>query len=176
MEFASLFETEKGCGVVVASSAGVRRVYLPHQNAMQDSGLERFIPNQLTKRVALMLKQCFNGVVQQFETIPLDIAVSSDFRRRILEHVRSIPFGEVRSYARVALLAGYPGAARAVGGAMASNPVPVIIPCHRVVAADGRLTGFTAPGGLDMKKYLLKLEGVEFKGERAMQKNNVINR
>jgi methylated-DNA-[protein]-cysteine S-methyltransferase len=68
-------------------------------------------------------------------------------------------------------LAGAPGAARAIGGAMASNPLPVIIPCHRVVAGDGRLTGYTAPGGIACKEYLLRLEDVEIKGQRIFLKN-----
>jgi methylated-DNA-[protein]-cysteine S-methyltransferase len=176
MEFSSIFETDKGRGVIVASESGISRIYLPDEDALQSAGLVRIVPSGLTERVSLMLKHYFNGVVQPFENIPLDIGVSGDFRRRILELVRSIPFGEVWSYAQVACMAGSPGAARAVGGAMAANPVPVIIPCHRVVAADGRLTGFSGPGGLEMKKYLLKMERVEFKGERTIQKINVINR
>lgn len=176
MEYASVFETEQGRGVVVATVTGISRVCLPHPDVMLHCGLKRIEPSELTERAALMLKHYFAGEPQPFEKLPLDIDVPGSFRRRILELVRSIPFGVVRSYAQVAWMAGSPGAARAVGGAMAANPVPIIIPCHRVVAADGRLTGFTAPGGLEMKKYLLKMERVEFKGERTIQKINVINR
>jgi methylated-DNA-[protein]-cysteine S-methyltransferase len=160
----------------VASDVGISRVILPHADAIGYSGLKIIVPSELTERVAHMLKQYFKGIMQPFENIPLDIIVSGSFRRHVLEIARTIPFGEIRSYAQVACLACSPNAARAVGGAMAANPVPIIIPCHRVVAADGRLTGFSAPGGLEMKKNLLKMEGVEFKGERTIQKINVINR
>ncbi|MBD3166901.1 methylated-DNA--[protein]-cysteine S-methyltransferase [bacterium] len=79
----------------------------------------------------------------------------TDFRLRIYEALRTIPPGDTVSYGELAAMAGKPGAARAVGTAMAENPVPIVIPCHRVVATDG-LGGFT--GGLDLKKTLLRLE------------------
>lgn len=80
----------------------------------------------------------------------------SPFRRDALETVARIPWGETLCYGEVAALAGHPGAARAVGGAMAANPLPLVIPCHRVLAAGGRLGGFT--GGLDIKRALLAHE------------------
>jgi methylated-DNA-[protein]-cysteine S-methyltransferase len=116
-----------------------------------------------------MLMQYFKGKRQQFDNIPVDLNLSGTFRLHVLELIRSIPFGVVKSYGEVAHLAGSPGAARAVGGAMASNPVPIIIPCHRVIAANGSLTGFSAPGGIKIKKYLLQMEGIEFKGELVCQ-------
>jgi methylated-DNA-[protein]-cysteine S-methyltransferase len=172
MEFVSTFETALGVGAIVASELGVRRVYLPHNNAPQffiRDGLDKMSSSELTEQVSCMLMQYFKGERQQFDNTPVDIDLSGEFRKHILNLIRSIPFGVVKSYGKVACLAGSPGAARAVGGAMASNPVPVIIPCHRVIAANGRLTGFTAPGGLEMKKYLLQMEGVEFKGELICQ-------
>jgi methylated-DNA-[protein]-cysteine S-methyltransferase len=81
-----------------------------------------------------------------------------------------IPYGRVVSYGCLAQQAGYPGASRAVGGAMAANPIPIIVPCHRVVAASGALTGYSGPGGIVMKKNLLSLEGVEFRGKTATSK------
>jgi methylated-DNA-[protein]-cysteine S-methyltransferase len=100
----------------------------------------------------------------------VDLSLLTEFRKRILMLIRAIPYGEVRSYCDVAVLAGLPRAARAVGGAMAANPVPVIIPCHRIVAGNGRLTGYSAIGGLKMKDILLRMEGVEFKGLLAILK------
>ncbi|OGR29894.1 MAG: hypothetical protein A2X83_09110 [Desulfuromonadales bacterium GWD2_54_10] len=67
-------------------------------------------------------------------------------------------------------MAGAPRAARAIGGALAANPVPVIIPCHRIVAGSGKLTGYSAPGGIKMKEILLRMERVEFKGEVVCKK------
>jgi len=86
----------------------------------------------------------------------LDLSEATAFQREIWEITRLIPYGETRSYTRVAEQIGKPGAVRAVGQALARNPLPVIIPCHRVVASDGRLGGYS--GGLEMKKYLLHLE------------------
>jgi methylated-DNA-[protein]-cysteine S-methyltransferase len=169
MEYLSRFETRLGPGAVRASDRGVNGVYLPHAGSIHDLDRDELAgmpPSPLTERAAGMLQRYFRGERQPFEDIPVDLAVNGTFRRRILELVRVIPFGEVRSYGEVAVMAGSSGAARAVGGAMAANPVPVIIPCHRVVAGDGRLTGFTAPGGIPLKKFLLQLEGAEFIDER----------
>src|SRR5512133_280867 len=172
MEYVSTFETVLGPGAVVASGQGIQRVYLPHDNAPATfvrEGLDRLPSSELTERVANMLMQYFKGERPQFDAVPVDLNLSGRFRLHVLDVIRSIPFGSVRSYGEVACLAGSPGAARAVGGALASNPVPVIIPCHRVVAANGRLTGYSAPGGLGLKKFLLQMEGVEFKGELICQ-------
>lgn len=82
---------------------------------------------------------------------------TTPFRAKVYEVTRNIPYGETLSYGEVAAKAGSPKAARAVGAAMAANPLPLIIPCHRVVGADCKLTGFG--GGLNIKEMLLKLEG-----------------
>jgi methylated-DNA-[protein]-cysteine S-methyltransferase len=172
MEYVSSYETELGTGAVVASEQGILRIYLPHEKGPGTficNGQARMMPSKLTERVSCMLMQYFKGKRQQFDNIPVDLNLSGTFRLHVLEMIRSIPFGVVKSYGEVAHLAGSPGAARAVGGAMASNPVPIIIPCHRVIAANGSLTGFSAPGGIKIKKYLLQMEGIEFKGELVCQ-------
>jgi methylated-DNA-[protein]-cysteine S-methyltransferase len=170
MEYASFFQTGLGRGVVVASERGVSRVILPGvkvEELFVREGLGDLRSSERTVRVAGMLMHYFKGKRQPFDSVEIDLHVTGRFRRRILEFIRSIPYGEVMSYGEVASAAGAPKAARAVGGAMASNPLPVIIPCHRVVAGNGRLTGFSAEGGLAVKKQLLEMEGVEFNGERA---------
>ena len=86
----------------------------------------------------------------------LDLSGATAFQREVWEITRLIPYGETRSYTRVAEQIGKPAAVRAVGQALARNPLPVIIPCHRVVASDGKLGGYS--GGLEMKRYLLYLE------------------
>jgi len=172
MDYVSFFNAGQGRGAVVATEQGVCRVCLPGDAAghTQDS-LDILPPSRLTEQVAQMLTRYFQGEPQPFETVALDYSVAGNFRRRILESIRSIPFGQIKSYGEVAAAAGSPRAARAVGGAMASNPVPIIIPCHRVIAANGRLTGYSAPGGLQLKKLILLMEGIEFKGELVCQKN-----
>jgi methylated-DNA-[protein]-cysteine S-methyltransferase len=95
----------------------------------------------------------------EFEDQPVDSGRLSKFHRRVMHHCRRIPYGSTMSYGRLAVRAGSPGAARAVGNCMAANRVPLIVPCHRVVAADGRVGSFSAPGGASMKRRLLALEG-----------------
>jgi methylated-DNA-[protein]-cysteine S-methyltransferase len=165
MNFISLFETRLGVGVVQAGDGGLCRVHLPSGDDSYQREFREAPPSELTRRAAEMLKRYFEGERQTFSDVKVDLSAVTPFRRRILELIRSIPFGEVRTYGQVAGMAGTPGAARAVGGAMACNPLPVIIPCHRIVAGDGRLTGFSAPGGIASKEYLLRLENVEFKGQ-----------
>jgi methylated-DNA-[protein]-cysteine S-methyltransferase len=81
------------------------------------------------------------------------------FDRSVLEEIRRIPCGETRTYGEVATMLGQPGAARAVGRALGRNPIPIIIPCHRVLAASGRSGGFSAPGGASTKLRILEIEG-----------------
>ena len=93
-------------------------------------------------------------------TQPIDLgAVRAPFQRKVLGMLTQVPFGELVSYGDLAARAGSPGAARAVGAAMAANPVPVVVPCHRVVESSGGLGGYT--GGLSYKRKLLAHEGVE---------------
>jgi methylated-DNA-[protein]-cysteine S-methyltransferase len=95
--------------------------------------------------------------------VPLDLSAGTSFQQAVWRALTKIPRGETRSYGWVARQIGKPGAARAVGTACGANPVPIIVPCHRVIAGDGSLGGFG--GGLPMKRKLLALE-------RAMQKGN----
>jgi methylated-DNA-[protein]-cysteine S-methyltransferase len=90
--------------------------------------------------------------------LPLDLDRHPRFSRRVWEVLRTIPYGRVRAYGWVARKVGKPRAARAVGGACRTNPVPLFVPCHRIIAGDGSLGGFS--GGLPVKKRLLRLEGL----------------
>ena len=88
---------------------------------------------------------------------PLDLSSGTEFQRRVWNALRSIPSGRTKSYSQVAQSIGRPGAVRAVGQACGANPIPVVIPCHRVLAAGGKIGGFS--GGLDWKRKLLAREG-----------------
>ncbi|MFN3763308.1 MAG: methylated-DNA--[protein]-cysteine S-methyltransferase, partial [Anaerolineae bacterium] len=89
--------------------------------------------------------------------LPLDLR-GTPFQRRVWEELRRVPYGQTVAYGELARRVGRPGAARAVGRAVGANPVPIIVPCHRVVGADGSLVGYG--GGLEIKAALLRLEGV----------------
>lgn len=102
------------------------------------------------------LTDYFRGERKRF-SIPVDLAAATAFQQRVLSTIAKIPAGSVRSYGQIAAAIGKPKAARAVGQALGSNPVPIVLPCHRVVASDGSLGGYT--GGLDRKRRLLALEG-----------------
>ena len=98
------------------------------------------------------------GSRQNFD-IKIDWSVMSSFQREVLQEVYNIPFGITRTYGDIAVRLGNPGAMRAVGRANAMNPIPIVIPCHRVLGADGRLHGYSAPGGVETKAWLLRREG-----------------
>jgi O-6-methylguanine DNA methyltransferase len=108
---------------------------------------------------ARQLGQYLAGRRETFD-LPVDLRAVTSFQREVLLAACQIPRGQVRTYADVARQIGRPKAARAVGQALASNPVPIVVPCHRVLAADGSLRGYTGGGGLRTKRQLLKLEGV----------------
>jgi methylated-DNA-[protein]-cysteine S-methyltransferase len=106
--------------------------------------------------VARELDEYFDGRRREFE-IPVDLRLVGGFHRTVLDRLPSVAFGTVASYAAVAALAGSGRAVRAVGTACATNPVPIVVPCHRVVRSDGALGGYL--GGVDAKRTLLELEG-----------------
>ena len=113
------------------------------------------------------IRAYFSGDLKVF-TIPLDLGQLTTFQQKILNITRSIPFGEVRSYGDLARLINKPGASQAVGMVMKKNPIPIIIPCHRVVASDGKLHGYSAAGGLFTKARLLELEGLKVVDQRLV--------
>jgi len=108
------------------------------------------------------LQQYFDGQRVLFDE-PLHLREATAFQRQVWSAVRDIPYGETRSYGQIAQQVGSPEAARAVGRAMATNPVPIVVPCHRVVGNDGSLRGFG--GGLDLKRHLLEMERASREGE-----------
>lgn len=111
------------------------------------------------------IERYFAGDVGAIDALEVD-AGGDGFNARVWRELRRIPAGETRTYGEVAAAAGGESA-RAAGGAVGSNPIPIVIPCHRVVGADGRLTGFG--GGLPRKRWLLEHEGATFKDENAAQ-------
>ena len=113
--------------------------------------IDRLIRSWIDRLQAYVAGDCHDDLLD----IAVDVSHLTAFQRAVVHHCRRIPRGEVVTYGELARRAGYPGAARAVGQVMATNRIPLVIPCHRVVAAGGRLGGYSAPQGLAMKKRLL---------------------
>jgi len=118
---------------------------------------------EVTRRV----KAHLSGRSDDLRDIPVDLTGLSPFAVRVLRELRKVGPGRTVTYGELAARSGHPGAARSVGRIMGANPVPVILPCHRCLGADGSLTGFSAPGGIDLKARLLHLEGHVFDEQHA---------
>lgn len=104
----------------------------------------------------------FDGCQVRF-CLPVDLGEMTCFQQGVLRRACAIPAGELRSYGDIARDMGSPRASRAVGQALGRNPVPIVVPCHRVVGSDGRLTGYSGAGGIESKRWLLRLEGTPVK-------------
>ena len=153
--------SEQGvCAVDVATSgeAFARAVHRKsHRPVEQDPHPPQALRQNLQKFAAAL--DSFRG--------PLDLSMVGPFERMVLERLRRIPKGQVRTYGDIAREIGYPGAARAVGNACAKNPVPLLVPCHRVVRSDGGVGGYSLRGGTALKLRLLGQEGVDLAAVRA---------
>lgn len=173
-----LFDTRIGPIAIEFAEDGVEALKLAKRESFSlDSGLynQHDAPGRENAlEASLLVKRYFDGEMVDFSAVKVNLEGRSDFFREVCVHVRNIPCGSVRSYADVATILGSKKGARAVGRVMAENPIPIIIPCHRVVASDGALRGYSAAGGLGMKEALLKREGVAFvtKGRVEMDLRN----
>jgi len=126
---------------------GVRRIEFEARGARRHS-------SAVMHETMRQLQAYFEGELKSFD-VPLEI-VGTDFQKRVWKALRTIPYGQTRSYSQIAAQIGSPQAVRAVGAANGRNPIPIIVPCHRVIGASGSLVGFG--GGLDWKRLLLNLE------------------
>ncbi|HLR55524.1 MAG TPA: methylated-DNA--[protein]-cysteine S-methyltransferase [Actinomycetales bacterium] len=162
-EKVSYTEIDSPIGPLLVAATQVGLIRVVFDNGQWDAALEdlgRRVGPVVEGRAPLaavleQLDEYFDGQRQEF-TIDVDLRLANGFRRTALEHLRTIPYGETESYAEVAEAAGSPRAMRAVGSACANNPIPLVIPCHRVVRSDGTLGGYG--GGLKIKSTLLEME------------------
>ena len=158
-----IFDTDMGQMGILGSAKGLLRTTLPRRSTQEVSQL---LGNRINH--ATWSPHLFKDLIERLRiylgghkmTFPdeLDLSRATNFQCKVWEVTKLIPYGETRCYLWVAEQMGKPGAVRAVGQALARNPLPIIIPCHRVVASKGKLGGYS--GGLEMKKYLLNLEAV----------------
>lgn len=163
----AIVDTPVGRIVAARTEHGLARLAYEDFNGGTDAILEglaqRISPRILEGDAQLddvrrELDEYFTGTRTAFD-LPLDLSyVTGPFGRRILEACAAIPFGEVSSYRAMAAAAGSAGAVRAAGNALGANPIPIVVPCHRVLRTGGGLGGYT--GGLERKEALLRIEGV----------------
>lgn len=155
-------DTPVGFLLLAATGQGLIRVVYPGQghDAALSQLAERVSPRILNApgrlgAVARQLDEYFARARTRFD-VPVDLRLAAGFRRRVLEHLPFIPYGSTESYRQVAVAVGSPRAVRAVGSACAANPVPIVVPCHRVIRSDGTYGGYV--GGPDARRALLALE------------------
>jgi len=157
-----LCDTERGWVGLVFSPHGLRATTLPrasHEEAIRDvmeAGATGDASDADLADIPERISALASGLYANL-ALHIDWNGVAGFRRAVLEETMRIPAGETRSYGWIAEKVGNPRAARAVGRVMATNPLPLVVPCHRVVGSDGRLTGYG--GGLPMKEALLRAEG-----------------
>lgn len=160
--FIHSFKTPLGLVRTAATEKGLAVVSLPGESQADfDGRLEKYFRGfdissggSINRDAEKQITKALNGNLKNY-TLPLDVS-GTQFQKKVLNRVAKIPFGRTATYGEIARAVGMPGAARAVGTANARNPLPLVIPCHRVVAANG-LGGYG--GGLKMKTRLLKIEG-----------------
>ncbi len=111
-----------------------------------------------TKEALQQLSEYLNGTRQDFDLL-LDLSTLTSFQLQVLHHTYHIPYGQTATYKDIAVQVGKPRAARAVGRVEATNPIPLVIPCHRVLGSDGSMHGYGGPGGIKLKAWLLQMEG-----------------
>lgn len=164
MEYA-IFATPWGWGAIAGGEHGMRRVLLPEPSrAAVRQRVKKIFPGvreapETFARLIRAFERYFSGrrVVIRAR---LDLTGATAFQKRVWTAAAAIPYGTVRTYGQIAREMGMPGASRAVGRALGMNPLPIIIPCHRVIRSDGGMGGFSAAQGIKMKRVLLSLEGL----------------
>lgn len=163
-------ETKIGAIMIAASDIGLAYVSF---NGLQDFNsfiTENAAANEgralkMAQNAARQIQDYFDHKRKVFE-LPLDLDGTTDFTRRVLLETMNIPYGRTSTYGQLAANVHKPNAARAVGGVMARNPLPLLVPCHRVLASDGSMHGFSSPGGIETKIELLKHEGIEINNNK----------
>jgi methylated-DNA-[protein]-cysteine S-methyltransferase len=154
------FKTAIGTCGVAWSEAGLTGVLLPRTRSpagephLDGDEVPGTVRDAVEAIVALL-----DGDRPDLREIALDERRLDGFRRRVYAATRTVGPGQTATYGEIARAIGAPGAARAVGAALGQNPYPIVVPCHRVLAADGSLHGFSAPGGIRTKRRMLEIEG-----------------
>ncbi|MEN9970430.1 MAG: hypothetical protein RLZZ229_638 [Actinomycetota bacterium] len=156
-DFDASAQFDSPIGLITMFAKGEKVVFL----SMGNEAIKTHGRAKVLVEAEKQLKKYFAG-----KSRDLNFAVElsgTEFQKSVWAEIAKIPFGEVKTYAEIAAAIGKPMASRAVGGAVGSNPVPLIVGCHRVLGASGKITGYSGGDGLPTKRWLLKLEGIESK-------------
>ncbi|MBI2825177.1 MAG: MGMT family protein [Planctomycetia bacterium] len=162
----AVFPSALGWMAIVGQGERLRRLVMGYPSpgealaALGDGATESRV-GRCAPRLVKRLQAYARGAADDFRDVKLDLGPRTEFQRRVLAACRRIRRGKTSNYAALAKAAGYPRAARAVGNVMATNPVPLLIPCHRVLASGGKLGGYSARTGMAMKTRLLALEAAK---------------
>jgi methylated-DNA-[protein]-cysteine S-methyltransferase len=165
------FDTDLGTCAVRWTDDGIASVRLPSARTSALPRLEDDVAVPRSVRAAIdAMRRLLAGEAVDLAFVVLDDREVDPFRRQVYAATRAIPAGATATYGEIARAIGRtdPQAARDVGAALAGNPTPIIVPCHRVVGANGKLTGFSAPGGLATKRRMLELEGAPGYGQQVL--------
>ncbi|MBB3540598.1 methylated-DNA--[protein]-cysteine S-methyltransferase [Rhizobium sp. BK399] len=175
-----IFETSGGFCGIAWNDVGITRFQLPTSSAEATErlllrripGAEPAKPTAAVAEAVAAVKRYFSGEPTDFSTVKVDLAGQDAFFRQVYDAARQIGWGHTTTYGALAKQLGVgPEAARDVGQAMAKNPVALIIPCHRVLAAGNKIGGFSAPGGSTSKQRMLELEGVSLARPKPVQQS-----
>lgn len=148
--YGEIYESPVGALTILAGENGIQAIKFGKDEKVKSTGKA----SEMTRRAVKELEEYFQGKRKEF-TVPC-VPEGTDFQKRVWEALTRIPYGVTRTYKEIAVEIVNSRASRAVGMANNKNPVPIIIPCHRVIGSDGRLTGYA--GGLGVKEFLLNLE------------------
>ncbi len=162
------FETALGWIGIAWNDRGLTRLFLPDRRekverrlaALAAVSAKNSAPNATIEGVIDAIRSYAAGELVEFSDVAVDFSGVDAFRHAIYRVARELKFGDISTYGELAGRAGYPGLARETGQALGSNPLPLIVPCHRILAAGGKIGGFSAPGGAATKEKMLTLEGV----------------
>lgn len=163
-----IFSTALGWTGILADRFGIRRLCFGHPSEFAaraaldlTAAMPQVSPPDWWLNAQNLLVDYASGKKLSLNQVPVSSPQQTPFQQSVVAALRAVPYGETLSYAELATRAGAPRAARAVGNQMSRNPVPLLVPCHRVLGSGGKLGGFSAPQGLDMKRRLLAMEAAQ---------------
>jgi len=164
--FPSNFDTFTIIWIETKEKVLIKRIFLSDPRVNSEIKAQNTFPNRklntspIIDSFGIKIQEFLNGNAEKFDKTYLDFSECNPFQKKVLETEATIPRGKISTYKRIAVKIGTPKGARAVGNALANNPFPIIIPCHRAIKSNGEIGGFQ--GGNKMKRKLLEFEGLQF--------------